>query len=88
MGVAHSKSSVTPLSFWLHLDTDQTFQIRYITFLNSQWFKNGQPSKLEEQKNYPFYYWNGQFFGLFNFDRWPFWNQLEFRDVMYLILQV
>ena len=47
MGVAHSKSGVLPLSFWLHLAIDQTFQMRYITFLNSQWFKNHQPSNVE-----------------------------------------
>ena len=50
--------------------------------------QDGQPSKLEERKNYPFYYWNRQFFGLFNFDGWPFLNHWDFRDVMYLILKV
>ena len=38
MGVAQSKSATTPLSFLLHLTTDQTFQMRYITFLSSRLF--------------------------------------------------
>ena len=28
------------------------------------------------------------FFRSSNFDGWPFWNQWEFRDMMYLILKV
>ena len=56
--------------------------------LNSHWLQNGQPSKLEEQKKRPFYYYYGRFFRSSNFDGWPFCNQWEFRDIMYLILKV
>ena len=46
-GMMQSKSPVTLLSFSLQLVTDQTFQMRYKMFMNSQWLKNDQPSKLE-----------------------------------------
>ena len=60
--------------------------------LNSNWFKNGQPSKLKVHKQNPSYetipYLDGLFFCSSNFDGWPFWNQWKFRDIMYLILKV
>ena len=34
--MAQGKSAATPLSFWLHLATDQTFQMRYITIYVSE----------------------------------------------------
>ena len=60
--------------------------------LNSKWFQNGQPSKLEERKKVRLckeaLTKNGFRLHTFNFDGWPFWNQWEFRDIMYLILKV
>ena len=60
--------------------------------LNSHWFQNGQLSKLEERKNVhgrnPGASKTDVFFRSSNFDGWPFWNQWEFRDIMYLILKV
>ena len=38
MAVTEGKSTATPLSFWLQLTIDQTFQMRYIMSLNSHWF--------------------------------------------------
>ena len=61
--------------------------MRYIMSLNSLWFQNGQPSNLEERKNVRFTT-KTDFFHSSNFDGWPFWNQWEFRDIMYLILKV
>ena len=51
--MAEGKSAVTPLSFWLHFAIDQTFKMRYITSLNSQWFEKYEPSKLKKQKKVP-----------------------------------
>ena len=56
--------------------------------LNSHCFQNGQPSKLEERKKPSVVVLKRTFFRSFNFDSWPFWNQLEPRDIMYLILKV
>ena len=57
--------------------------------LNSYWFKNGQPSKLKVHKRNPSYpYLDELVFRSSNFDGWPFWNQWEFRDILYLILKV
>ena len=53
--------------------------------LNSNWFKNGQPSNLEEQKKTAVLVLKRTFFQLFNFDDWYFWNYCEFSDIMYLI---
>ena len=41
------KLMATPLSFWLHLATDQTIQMRYITSPNSKWFQTYRPSKFK-----------------------------------------
>ena len=41
------KLKVTPLSFWLHLATDETFQMRYIMSPNSKWFQTYRPSKFK-----------------------------------------
>ena len=54
MGVTESKSAATPLSFKIQIKQDQTFKMRYIMSMNSNWFQNGQPSKLEERKNVRF----------------------------------
>ena len=54
MGVTESKSAATPLSFKIQIKQDQTFKMRYIRSMNSNWFQNGQPSKLEERKNVRF----------------------------------
>ena len=60
--------------------------------LKSHWFGNGQPSKLEElfvilsKYGLPYLYEFTK--SSSNFDGWPFWNQWEFRDIMYLILKV
>ena len=62
--MVQSKSTVTPLSFWVQLATNQTFQMRYITCLNSQWFKNDKSSKLKVRKKVRFPYLNGLFFVL------------------------
>ena len=44
-----------PWAFWLLLATDQTIQMRYVMCLNSQWFRNDQPSKYEStMKERPF----------------------------------
>ena len=43
-----------PLSFKIQIMHDETFKMRCITSLNSNWFQNGQPSKLEEWKNVRF----------------------------------
>ena len=56
--------------------------------LNSNWFQNGQPSNLENQKNVQSSSKTDVFFHSSNFDGWPFCNQLEFKDIMYLILKV
>ena len=40
-------STTTPLIFRLHFTTDWTFQMRYITSLNSQWFQIYKSSKLK-----------------------------------------
>ena len=45
--VALGKSAAMPLSFWLHLATDQTFQMRYIMSPNSKWFQTYRPSKFK-----------------------------------------
>ena len=84
MGVAESKSTATPLSCWLHLTTDQTFKMRYITCLNSQWFRNDKPSKLEVRKKVRFSKENG----LFSY--FQLWRLVipEPVGVMYLILKV
>ena len=54
MGVTESKSAATPLSLKIQIKQDQTFKMRYIMSMNSNWFQNGQPSKLEERKNIRF----------------------------------
>ena len=54
MSMTESKSAAMPLSFKIQIMHDETFKMRYITSLNSNWFQNGQPSKLEEWKNVRF----------------------------------
>ena len=70
MGVAESKS----LSFQVYFGTDQTFEMRCIRSLTSQWSQKYQPAKLNNR--------------LFKFDGWYFQNHWEFSDLMYLILKV
>ena len=50
-----------PLSCWLHLTTDQTFKMRYITCPNSQWVGNDELSKLKVRKKVRFGKENGIF---------------------------
>ena len=86
--MAQGKSDATLLSYWLYLPTDQTFQMRYITFLKSLWFKNDQPSDLELKekvrlsKDIPR---NQKYFHNSNSPGWSFLIHWEFRNVMYLI---
>ena len=54
MSMTESKSAAMPLSFKIQIMHDETFKMSYITSLNSNWFQNGQPSKLEEWKNVRF----------------------------------
>ena len=49
-GVAFKKMPLCPLPLYLALRTDQSFQMRYITCLNSQWFWNDKPSNLKIRK--------------------------------------
>ena len=82
--MVQSRSPVTLLSFRLQLATDQTFQMRYITSLNSQWFKNDKSSKLKVQKKSVFLT-KTDFVRTFKFDDLSFLKHWEFRHVMYLI---
>ena len=46
--------AATPLSFWLHLGTDQTFQMRYILNISvAKLVPELQGVKLERMKNNP-----------------------------------
>ena len=54
MGVEEDKSAVTPLSFKIQITIDETFKMRYITSLNSQWIQRYKPSKLNGLKNVRF----------------------------------
>ena len=42
------KSAAMPLNFKIQIKHDQTFRMRYIMSLNSNWLQNGQLSKFEE----------------------------------------
>ena len=52
--------------------------------LNFYWIQN----KVESLKKISVLIVKQTVFQSFNFDGLPFWNQLEFRDLMYLILKV
>ena len=54
MGVTESKSAAMPLNFKIQIMHNEIYKMGYITSLNSNWFQNGQPSKLEEWKNVRF----------------------------------
>ena len=87
-GVVQGKSGVTPLSFWLHLAADQTFQMRYIMSPNYWWIQTFRPSKFQVRKKVclskdPLL--RQTFFCILKLDGLQVWKHLEFGDIMYLI---
>ena len=55
--------------------------------LNSHWFQKYEPSKLNDQKKVLLVLkWT--ILLIVEFDGSYFWNQWEFRDILYLILKV
>ena len=81
-GVAQSKSDAMPLSFQVHFGTDQTFKMRYITSMNTQWFQKYQPSKLNNNKKVP----KRTFFSIFQLWRMVFLEPLgvQRRHVLHI----